>query len=54
MGLGASVPRAGLLQFGLGVVTEEIAKGAPALTNAVRLQFGLGVVTEEIHRIVTR
>ncbi len=36
------------LQFGLGVVTEEIATGPLGLLAHLELQFGLGVVTEEI------
>ncbi len=37
-----------LLQFGLGVVTEEIATKVSPTSGRLQLQFGLGVVTEEI------
>ncbi len=40
--------RLGSLQFGLGVVTEEINVAATDTVVVSQLQFGLGVVTEEI------
>ncbi len=36
------------LQFGLGVVTEEMVTREEWQAAAIALQFGLGVVTEEI------
>ncbi len=42
-----------MLQFGLGVVTEEITGGVGTGAEVVpALQFGLGVVTEEILLLV--
>ncbi len=41
------------LQFGLGVVTEEIFARLMVGMSAARLQFGLGVVTEEMPRCST-